>query len=327
MMRAIRLHQVGGPEVLRMEHVAVPKPSVGQLLVRNTVIGVNYIDTYHRTGAYPMPLPATIGRDGAGIVEEVGMGETFGFKKGDRVAYCSTPSGSYAELSTVNAAQTVLVPPHLDDEHACAAMIQGLTAHAFVKGAYHVKEGSKVLVHAAAGGLGRLLVQCSKKLGAYVIGTTSTEEKKEIALAAGCDEVILYSEKNFVEETKRITMGRGVDVVYDSVGKDTLLGSLDCLTRRGCLVACGNASGKPAPLELGLLSAKGSLSVTRPTLNDFIVTRPEFEERVNEVFRWIQEDKMKLKVMQPIFKLEDAQEAHRFIEARKSVGKVLMRLE
>eukprot|EP01117_Protostelium_nocturnum_P017068 TRINITY_DN687_c1_g1_i1.p1 TRINITY_DN687_c1_g1~~TRINITY_DN687_c1_g1_i1.p1 ORF type:complete len:399 (+),score=126.85 TRINITY_DN687_c1_g1_i1:329-1525(+) len=323
-MKAIKVHSTGGSEVLKYEDVDIPKVGQGQLLVKNAVIGINFIDVYHRTGLYPLPLPFTPGRDGSGIVEEVGPGETFGFKKGDRVAYASTSSGSYADYSVVNAEFTVKVEEEISFEEACASMIQGLTAHNLVKGSYFVKKGDRVLVHAAAGGLGRLVVQAAKTLGATVIGTTSNEEKKKIALEAGCDHVILYDREDFVAETKRITEGKGVNVVYDSVGLTTFMKSLDCISKRGFLVSLGNSSGKPPPLEVGILAAKGSISVVRPTLSDYILNREEFLERANEVFGWVKNGQVKLSIMVP-FPLKDAKEAHDFIEGRKSTGKMIMK--
>jgi len=314
-MKAIRVHQNGGPEVLRFEdNVPIPSLDKRSILVKNKSIGVNFIDIYHRTGLYKLPLPLTLGRDGAGIVESVGP-EVTEVKVGDRVAYWDSVTGSYAEYTAPSVNAVVKLPDNISFEEGTAAMVQGLTGHYLVKGSYYVKKGDTIFVHAAAGGLGRLLCQLGKHLGARVIGTTSSEEKAKIARESGCDEVILYTQKDFEEETKRITGGKGVNVVYDSVGKDTYAKSLNILARRGFLVLCGNASGAPPPIDPAILAAKGSLTLTRPKLGDFVATREEFDERSSEVFKLIQEGVLKLHIGHK-FPLKDAAEAHKQLEGK-----------
>lgn len=322
-MKAIRIHQTGGPDVLKYEELPIPKPEKNQVLIKNHSIGVNFIDTYHRTGLYKVPLPFVLGRDGAGIVEKIGEGVTE-VKVGDRVAYPDS-TGSYAEYVLAPAQTVAVLPDKISFDLGTAAMVSGLTAHYLVKGSYFVKKGDTIFVHAAAGGLGQLLCQIGKHFGARVIGTTSSEEKAKVAKEAGCDEVILYTQKDFEEETKKLTQGKGVDVVYDSVGKDTALKSLNILGRRGVLVLCGNASGPAPPIDPALL-ARGSYSVTRPKLGDFITTREEFVERTQEVFKWIQEG-----IVNPTISLKlplkDAALAHIQLEGRKTVGKILLTVD
>jgi len=300
-------------------------PTVGkdQVLVKNHCGGVNYIDIYHRTGLYQVPLPFILGRDGAGIVERVGEGVDH-VKVGDRIAFPDS-SGSYAEYCLVPSHVVAKLPDNIDFEIGTAAMVQGLTAHYLVKGSYYVKKGDTVFVHAAAGGLGRLVCQISKYLGAKVIGSTSSEEKAKIARDAGCDEVVIYTHQDFEEETKRITNGKGVQVVYDSVGKDTAMKSLNILGRRGFLVLCGNASG-PAPSIDPLLLSKGSFTVTRPKLGDFIATRQEFLERTEEVFGWIKQGILKLHIHSKL-PLKEAAVAHKSLEGRQTTGKIVLMMD
>jgi len=323
-MKAIRTHKAGGPEVLTYEEdVPIPELKDGHVLVRNKACGINYIDVYHRNGVYPVNYPFTVGRDGSGVIEKVGAGVESSLKVGDRVAYIFPVNGSYAEFSLVNANNVVKIPDTLNFGQGAAAMIQGLTAHYLVRSSYPIRKGDSVLVHAAAGGLGRLVVQLARHLGAFVIGTCSTEEKAKIARAAGCHEVILYSQLNFETEVKRITNGKGVHAVYDSVGKDTFDKSLGCLSRRGYLVLCGYASGKPDPLDVNLLQLKGSLFLHRPTLGDFIGTREELLERADELMGWIANGALKLEVLEPI-PMKDAVEAHRMLEGRATTGKLVL---
>jgi len=322
-MRCICIRSFGGPETLRLEEMKIPTAGKDQVLVKNRCSGVNYIDVYHRTGLYPVPLPFILGRDGAGIVENVGEGVT-DVKVGDRVAYPES-SGSYAEYCLVPSHAVAKLPDNIDFEIGTAAMVQGLTAHYLVKGSYYLKKGDIVFVHAAAGGLGRLLCQISKYLGAKVIGSTSSEEKAKIARDAGCDEVIISTQQDFEEETKRITNGKGVQVVYDSVGKDTAMKSLNILGRRGFLVLFGNSSG-PAPSIDPALLAKGSLTVTRPKLGDFIATRQEFLERTEEIFGWIKQGILKIHIHSKL-PLREAAVAHKSLEGRQTTGKIILMMD
>eukprot|EP01119_Soliformovum_irregulare_P005401 TRINITY_DN17167_c0_g1_i1.p1 TRINITY_DN17167_c0_g1~~TRINITY_DN17167_c0_g1_i1.p1 ORF type:complete len:326 (+),score=110.16 TRINITY_DN17167_c0_g1_i1:15-992(+) len=319
-MRAIRVHTLGGPENLRLDRdVPIPQAKKGEVRIKNKVGGVNYIDTYFRTGLYPKELPFIPGGDGAGTIDQVGEGVT-DFKVGDRVAYW-TGSGSYAEYTTAPMTGVAKLPDSVPFEVGSAAMVQGLTAHYLVKGSYNVKKGDTVFVHAAAGGLGQLLCQAASHLGARVIGTTSSEEKAKKAKEAGCDEVILYTKEDFVDAAKKLTDGKGFNVVYDSIGKDTSLKSLSLLRRRGMLVLFGNASGKPDPVDPMLLAKGGSLSMTRPSLIDFVSDPQEFKERATEVFEWIQQGILKPELAHE-YQLEDAPQAHRDLEAKKTTGKV-----
>jgi len=328
-MKAVRIHSTGGYDVMKVEQCEIPKLLPGQVRVKNQYAGVNYIDTYHRSGLYTVKFPFILGRDGAGVVEEImedpQNSVLHDLKVGDRVAYPGG-TGSYAEYTCSPLVNTIKVPDSIKLDDATTAMVQGLTAHYLVVDSYRIKKGDSVLVQAAAGGLGQIIVQLAKLQGATkVIGTTSSEEKAKIAKTAGCDDIILYTKQNVVEETRRLTGGKGVNVVYDGVGKDTWDKSLDCLARRGFLVLCGNASGKVPPFDPLLLSQKGSLSVTRPILNDFIVTREEFVSRCNDIFNWMQQGKLKL-TFDKVFSLSDAAEAHRYLESRQAAGKLLFKL-
>lgn len=320
-MKAIRVHQYGGPEVLRYEEVALPEPGPGQARVKLEAIGLNYIDIYQRTGLYPLKPPFTLGMEGAGVVDAVGA-DVAEVKKGDRVAY-SMELGSYAEYAVVPSWKLVPVPPGLDSRSAAAAMLQGLTAHYLTLSTYPLKKGESALVHAAAGGVGLLLIQMAKRLGATVFGTVSTEEKARLAREAGADEVILYTRADFSSEVKRLTQGQGVHVVYDSVGQSTFEKSLDCLRPRGYLVLFGQSSGAVPPFNLGSLAAKGSLFVTRPTLLHYAANRKELLERSNDLFRWIASGELKLRISKS-FPLAEAAEAQRELEGRKTTGKVLL---
>jgi NADPH:quinone reductase len=320
-MKAIRVHQFGDAGVLQLDDVSVPEPKAGEVRVKLAAAGLNFIDIYHRMGSYPLPLPLTLGMEGAGVVDAVGPGVT-DVALGDRVSY-PLSQGAYAEYAVLPAARTVPVPAGVDLETAAAAMLQGLTAHYYSTSTFPIKPGDRALIHAAAGGVGQLLVQMAKLQGAWVVGTVSTQEKADLAKAAGADEVILYSEQDFEAEVKRMTNGRGVDVVYDSVGKTTFDKSLNCLRPRGYMVLCGQASGPVPPMDPQVLNQKGSLYLTRPTLGPYIATREELLQRAAEVFDWILAGKLKLRVDQT-FPLAQAADAHRYMEARQTKGKVLL---
>lgn len=320
-MRAVRVHQFGGPEVLTYEEAPTPRPGAGEALVKLNAIGVNFIDVYHRTGRYPNQLPFTLGVEAAGVVEAVGL-EVTECNAGDRVAY-SPVSGAYAEYAVVKASQLVPVPDGVDDRAAVAAMVQGMTAHYLVFDTYPVQKGDTVLVHAAAGGVGLLLTQLAKRLGARVIGTVSTEAKAQLAREAGADEVILYSQADFEPEVKRLTGGKGVVCVYDSVGKDTFERSLNCLRPRGYMVLYGASSGAAPPIDPILLMNKGSLFLTRPTIGHYNPTREALLKRAGEVFDWIRSGDLKLRV-EHTYPLAEAAQAHRDLEARRTTGKVVL---
>ncbi|MBC8164525.1 MAG: quinone oxidoreductase [Bryobacteraceae bacterium] len=320
-MRAIRVHQTGGPEVLTVEDIATPQPQAAQVLVRVAAAGVNFIDIYHRTGLYKLPLPFTPGGEAAGTVESVGPGVD-AVKPGDRVTYVGPP-GSYAEFAVVPASVLLPVPPGLDLKLAAAAMLQGMTAHYLVHSVYPLKQGDTCLVHAAAGGTGRIIVQMAKMLGARVIGTTSTEEKAEEARRCGADETILYTSQDFEVEARRITDGRGVDVVYDSVGKTTWDKSLNCLRLRGMMVSFGNASGAVDPIAPLILNQKGSLFLTRPKLQDYIASPDELQWRAGDVLNWVASGKLDLK-LDGEYSLDQAGQAHEDLASRKTSGKLLL---
>lgn len=318
-MKAVYIEQTGGVEALKFGERPNPAPAPGQALVKIAASGVNFIDTYHRSGLYKLPLPAILGGEGAGTVEAVGDGVTT-VKPGDRVAW-GTARGSYAEYAAVPASALVRLPEHLDFNSAAAAMLQGMTAHYLTHSTFPLKKGHTALVHAAAGGTGRLIVQMAKLLGARVIGTAGSTEKAKIAREAGADEVILYREQDFTEQTKRLT--GGVEVVYDSVGASTFLKSIDCLKPRGMMVTFGNASGPVPAIEPLLLSQKGALFLTRPTLAYYTATREELEWRAGDVLRWIAEKRLILKI-DHVYPLADAAQAHRDLESRKTSGKLIL---
>lgn len=320
-MKAIRIHAPGGPEALQYDDVAEPTPSAGQAVVKLAAAGVNYIDVYFRTGAYKAPLPLIIGLEGAGTVSAVGQGVT-DVKAGDTVAWTGVP-GAYAQMAAVPADRLVRLPAGVAAKDGAAAMLQGMTAHYLVKSSYPLKKGDTCLVHAAAGGMGLLLCQMGKMLGATVIGTVSTEEKATLAKGAGADYVILYSKQDFEPEVKRITGGRGVDVVYDGVGVTTFDKSLHCLRPRGFMILFGAASGPVPPLDLQIINQRGSLFVQRPSLNHHIATREELVQRAGEVLGWIRDGKIKLRVEHQ-FPLAQAADAHRALEGRKTTGKILL---
>ncbi len=320
-MKAIRVHEFGGPEVLKYEDLPVPEPSAGEARVKIEAIGLNYIDIYQRTGIYPMELPFTLGREAAGVVDAVGADVTE-VKKGDRVAYAMVP-GSYSEYAVLPAKRLVPLPKGLDTRTAAAAMLQGMTVHYLTHTTYALKKGERALIHAAAGGVGLLLIQVAKRLGATVYGTVSTEEKAHLAKEAGADEVILYNQTDFAAEVKKLTKDLGVHVVYDSVGKDTFENSLDCLRPRGYMVLFGASSGAVPPFNLAILAGKGSLFVTRPSLAHYTIDRKELLQRANDLFNWITSGELKLRISQT-FPLAEAAEAHRQLESRKTTGKVLL---
>ncbi len=320
-MKAIRVEAFGGPEVLRLVEISDPQPGPGQLLVRVEAAGVNYIDVYQRTGLYPSPLPFTLGLEGAGVVEGVGSG-VVGFQVGDRVAWANVPGG-YAELGLVPAEGAVAIPAGLELQAAAALMLQGMTAQYLCTSTYPLRPGETCLVHAAAGGVGLLLVQMAKKRGARVIGTVSTEEKARLAREAGADDVVQYTREDFLEAVRRLTQGRGVQVVYDSVGKTTAEKSLDCLAPRGMLVFFGNASGPAPPVDPLTLSRKGSLFLTRPTLGHYIADRASLEARAGEVLGDAAAGRLKVRIDRS-YPLAQAAEAHRVLEARQTSGKVLL---
>ncbi|HEY8131333.1 MAG TPA: quinone oxidoreductase [Thermoanaerobaculia bacterium] len=320
-MRAIQVTQLGGPEVLQYVELERPKSNRGEALVRLESIGVNFVDVYHRTGLYKLPLPFTPGSEGAGVVEEVGEGVTE-VKKGDRVAYAMV-RGAYSEYAVVPAEMLVPIPSGVDSRTAAATMLQGMTAHYLAISTYALKKGDIALVHAAAGGVGGLLVQIAKMRGARVLGTVSTEEKAKIARDDGADEIIRYTEKDFESETMRLTDNKGVNVVYDSVGQTTFDKSLNSVTRRGTLALFGQSSGPVAPVDPARL-AKNGIFLTRPSLAHYIADRKELLWRAGEVLSWIKEGRLKLRIDREL-PLRDAAEAHRLLESRTTMGKVLLK--
>ena len=320
-MKTIRIYEHGGPEVLRYEDLPRPEPGEGEVRVKIAAAGVNYIDIYHRVGLYKLPLPIILGQEAAGVVEVVGPGVTE-LKPGDHVAY-SSQQGAYAEYSIVPVARLVPVPDELDLASAAAIMLQGMTAHYLVYSTYPLKAGETTLIHAAAGGVGLLLVQLAKQLGATVIGTVSTAEKAQLAREAGADHVILYTEIDFEGETKRLTGGQGVHVVYDSVGKTTFAKSLSVLRPRGYMVLFGQSSGPVSPFDPGLLARSGSLFLTRPTLGHYVAERDELLWRSGDLFQWLAEGKLTLRIDRQL-PLAEAAAAHRLLEERKTAGKLLL---
>ena len=319
---AIRVHKIGGPEEMVFESLDVPKPKENEVIIRQNVIGLNFIDTYFRSGLYPAPLPTSIGMEAAGVIEELGKDVTE-FKVGDRVAYAASPLGSYSEVRVFPTNNLVKIPDDITDETAAAIMLKGMTAEYLIRRTFKVSSGQTVLFHAAAGGVGLIASQWLNALGATVIGTVGSEEKAELAKANGCEHTILYKEENFVDKVKEITNGSGVPVVYDSVGKDTALLSLDCLSPLGLLVIFGNSSGNAPPIEPGLLAAKGSLFVTRPTLFNYNDTREKLIESANQVFNIVRSGKVSIKIGAK-YSLKDAVQAHKDLEARKTSGCILL---
>ncbi len=321
-MKAVRIHEPGGPEALRLEDVPDPTPGRGEALVDVAAIGINYIDVYFRTGLYPYPMPGTLGLEAAGTVAAVGDGVT-DVRAGDRVAYTNVP-GAYAEKAVVPADRLVKLPDGVSFRDGAAAMLQGMTAHYLATSTYPLRNGDTCLAHAAAGGVGLLLTQIAKLRGATVVGTTSSADKAALAREAGADAVILYTEQDFVAETRRLTGGAGVHVVYDGVGVSTFMKGLDCLRPRGMMVLFGQASGPVPPFDLSLLNLKGSLYVTRPSLGVYVATREELVARAGDVLGWIAAGKLRLRIEHE-FPLAQAADAHRALEGRRTTGKVLLR--
>jgi NADPH:quinone reductase len=321
-MKAIYIEQTGGLEALRFGDVPAPQAAPGNVLVRISASGVNFIDVYHRAGAYKVPLPTVIGSEASGTVEAVGEGVT-GFNPGDRVAYAMS-RGSYAEFASVPAKLLAHVPAGIEFRQAAASMLQGMTAHYLTHSTFPLQKGQTTLVHAAAGGTGRLIVQMATMLGARVIATAGSQAKADLAKSAGAAEVILYDQQDFVAEVKRLTGGKGVDVVYDGVGKTTFMKSLDCLRARGMLVSFGQASG-PAPLlDTLMLAPKGALYVTRTSLN-YYISPEEIAWRTGDIFKWLAEKKLELRIDRT-YQLEEAAQAHRDLEERKTTGKLLLQV-
>ncbi|WP_341647499.1 quinone oxidoreductase [Thauera humireducens] len=322
MIHAIRFHRTGGPEVLQWEAVELPAPAAGEVRVRHHAVGLNFIDTYHRSGLYPLPLPSGLGMEGAGVVEAVGEGVTE-LQVGDRVAYTSGPLGAYAEARNIEARHLVRLPEAITFEQGAAMMLQGVTAHYLLHSTYPVQAGEIILVHAAAGGVGSILVQWAKLLGATVIGTVGNDDKAVQAKALGCDHVIVYSRERFPERVRELTAGKGVAAVYDSVGRDTFLDSVSCLQRRGMMVSFGNATGPVAPFDCALLARSGSVHVTRPGLLDYIATREELTQRCTGLFEVVGSGRVRIAINQR-YALKDAAQAHRDLEGRRTTGSTIL---
>lgn len=318
MVHAIRIHKTGGPEVMQWEEVEVPPPGPGQVRLRHTAVGLNYIDTYQRSGLYPIPLPSGMGNEAAGVVEEVGAGVT-DLAPGDRVAYSGGPIGAYAEARVMPADRLVKLPDGISDQQGAAMMLKGMTAQYLIRRTYKVQKGDTVLVHAAAGGVGLIMCQWLKHLGATVIGTVSSDAKAELARKNGCDYPIVYTREDFVERVLEITKGEKLPVVYDSVGKDTFFKSLDCLRPLGLMVTFGQSSGPYGPVDLGILAQKGSLYVTRPTLFTYVSKREDLLATANELFDVVQKGIVKISIDQT-YPLKEAAQAHRDLQARKTTG-------
>ena len=320
-MKAIRVHAPGAADVMKLEDVPEPQPKAGEAVVRVDAAGLNYIDVYQRSGHYKLDMPLTLGLEAGGTVTATGPGVTE-VKVGDKVAYTGVP-GAYAQYAAVPAARLVVLPQGVSTKQGAAIMLQGITAHYLACSTYPLKKGDSCLIHAAAGGVGLILCQIARLRGAKVIGTVSTEEKAKLAREAGADETILYTKQDFAAEVKRITGGKGLQVVYDSVGKDTWEGSLNCLAPRGLIALFGQSSGPIGQIDPQILNAKGSLFLTRPSLFHYISTREELQQRAADLFGWIRDGKLKLR-MEFDFPLKDAAEAHRALEGRKTTGKVLL---
>ena len=323
MPKAIRIHEYGGPEALRWEDVEVGDPGPGQIRVRHTAVGLNYIDVYHRTGLYPLPaLPWTLGMEGAGRIEAVGAGVTE-FQVGDRVAYASPPVGAYAEVRLMPADRVVALPDAIDERTAAAMMLQGMTAHYLLRRTYRVQPGDAILLHAAAGGVGSIVSQWARHLGALVIGTVGDDRKAELARARGCQHVIVYSRENIVERVREITNGQGVAVVYDSVGQATFMDSLDCLRPLGMMVSFGNASGPVPAFEPGILAAKGSLFLTRPSLMHYTAKREDLVASAGELCAVVLSGAVRIEIGQT-YPLAETAQAHRALEARQTTGSTVL---
>lgn len=322
MSKAIRFHKTGGADVLVYEDVEVGEPGEGQARVRNKAIGLNFIDTYHRSGLYPLPMPSGVGLEAAGVVEALGPGVDY-LKVGDRVAYAGGPPGAYSEVRVMPADRLVKVPDGITDEQAAAMMLKGLTAQYLLRSTFRVQAGQTVLFHAAAGGVGLIAGQWLKALGVHAIGTVGSDEKAAIAKAHGYEHTIVYTRENFVERVKEIMGGAKLPVVYDSVGKDTYMGSLDCLQPRGTLVVFGNGSGPVPAFDLNLLAAKGSLYVTRPTLVSYVGKRVELVAAADELFQVVLSGQVKIEINQR-YALKDAQRAHTDLEGRRTTGSTIL---
>lgn len=322
MAQSIRFHETGSPDVLKLETVDLPPPGPGEARVRHSAIGVNFIDTYHRTGLYKVPLPSGIGKEAAGIVEAVGEGVT-AVAPGDRVVYCDGPLGSYSSERNIAANVLVKLPQWVSEQHIAAGFLRAMTVEYLLTRSYQCKPGDTILFHAAAGGVGLIAAQWCRAIGVNMIGTVGSDEKGKLALEHGCSHVINYNTENFVERLKEINGGKKVPVVYDSVGKDTWPASLDCLQPRGLMVSFGNSSGPVTGVDLGILAAKGSLYVTRQTLMAYTNSRATTEEMANNVFNLMKEGKLNLAARQT-YSLADAAQAHRDLEARKTVGGVIL---
>lgn len=324
MVKAMRMHKAGGPEVLTWDDVDVPAPKQGEALIRATAVGLNYIDTYHRSGLYPVPMPAIIGSEGAGIVEAIGPGVTE-VAVGDRVAYGNGPIGSYAEKRVMPSHRLLKLPASVTDEQAASMMLKGMTAQYLIRRTYRVKAGETVLVHAAAGGVGLIMCQWLRHLGATVIGTVGDKAKGELAKKHGADHIVYYREEDFAAKVKEITGGKMVPVVFDGVGKDTWEKSLDCLQPRGLMVSYGNASGAVPPINIAVLNTKGSLYLTRPSLNGYVTKRDELVETANDLFDVVTKGAVKIEINQR-YALKDAAQAHRDLESRKTTGSTVLTL-
>ena len=322
MPHAIRFHKTGGPEVLVWEDIQLGAPGPGEARIRQTAVGLNFVDIYNRTGLYPVPLPSGLGSEGAGVVEAVGPGVT-DLKPGDRVAYGAAPLGAYAEARLIPADRLIKLPNGIDDKTAAAMMLKGLTVQYLIRQTYRVKNGDTILLHAAAGGIGTILSQWAKHLGATVIGTVGSDEKAKLAKANGCAHVIVYTREDFVKRVEEITGGKKVPVVYDSVGKDTFMKSLDCCAPLGLVALFGQSSGSVEPLNLGLLAAKGSLYVTRPTLNTYGAKREHLVAMAKELFEVVESGAVKITVSQT-YALKDAARAHADLAARKTTGSTVL---
>src|SRR5579872_3231724 len=318
MVQAIRFAKTGGPEVLEWQQVEVGKPGEGQVRLRHTAVGLNYIDTYQRSGLYPIPLPSGLGSEAAGVVEEVGPGVS-GLKAGDRVAYAGGPLGAYSEARVMPADRLVPLPDRISDQQGAAMMLKGMTAWYLVRRTHVVKPGETILIHAAAGGVGLIVCQWAKHLGATVIGTVGDEQKAALAKAHGCDHAINYRKEDFVARVNEITKGEKLPVVYDSVGKDTFYKSLDCIAPLGLMASFGQSSGAIGPVDIGILAGKGSLFLTRPTLNTYTASREDLLTAANDLFDVVKQGVVKLQINQT-YALRDAAQAHRDLQDRKTTG-------
>ncbi len=322
MTKAIRMFKTGGPEVMEYVDVEVGDPGPGEVRIRHAAVGLNFIDVYFRIGLYPQPLPNGLGQEGAGTIEAVGAGVT-DFKVGDRVAYAGRPNGAYAEARVMPADILVKLPDSISFDTAAAMMLQGMTVQYLLRQTYPLKGGETILLHAAAGGIGLIACQWARALGVTVIGTVSTDEKAALATAAGCTHVINYKTENFVERVKELTGGKGVRVVYDSIGKDTFLGSLDCLSPRGMMVSFGNASGPVSPFGVSELASRGSLFLTRPSLGSYVATREALDATANDLFAMVESKKVNIDINQR-YALKDVGQAHADLEGRKTTGSTIL---